>query len=236
MNWCSRLLKTTLGVHSSASREEIKEAYEKLIAQLLADSANSTGGADGRRHLIDNAYWILSDAQRRSIYDAGGSSQHIPLKLSVQVKERKSPLQKTVLILFGVVLVMGIVTQVGFMMLGGRRAASMAGELRREKIMLEEQKQEMGYMTAKEREADAQRREEYEQQRQEEERKRAEARQARELEESRRYADRVSRELRDAEAQAQREAEYERQRKEREEEIKRRQEEERLARLRRGLY
>lgn len=224
-----------LGVSPSASAEEIKAAYELLVARCAAKAGDPAQGKPGELYLIENAYWALSDAQRRALYDASGAIQGIPLQLSVEVKEKKSPLQKTVLIMVGILLAMGIVMQVAFMVVGGRRQASVASELQRERVILHEQQQEMGVFSAQDRAAEERRRREYEQKSEEERQKREEEKQARELEENRRYADRVSRELYAAEERARREAEYERQRREQEEAQKKRQEEARLERVRRGL-
>jgi curved DNA-binding protein len=60
----------TLGVSKTASQEEIKKAYRKLALQYHPDK----GGDVAKFKEVNEAYQILSDAQKRSQYDQFGSS------------------------------------------------------------------------------------------------------------------------------------------------------------------
>ncbi len=61
-----------LGVDRKASPEEIKKAYRKLARQYHPDH-NKEAGAEDRFKRISEAYDTLSDADKRSQYDRGGS-------------------------------------------------------------------------------------------------------------------------------------------------------------------
>ncbi|HEX7733246.1 MAG TPA: molecular chaperone DnaJ [Ktedonobacteraceae bacterium] len=60
-----------LGVSRSASDDEIKKAFRRLAKQYHPD-ANKEQGAETRFIEINEAYEILSDAQKRSAYDRYG--------------------------------------------------------------------------------------------------------------------------------------------------------------------
>ena len=61
-----------LGVDRKASPEDIKKAYRKLARQYHPDH-NKEAGAEDRFKKISAAYDTLSDADKRSQYDRGGS-------------------------------------------------------------------------------------------------------------------------------------------------------------------
>lgn len=61
----------TLGVARDASAEQIKKAYRRLAMQYHPD-VNTEPGADEKFKSIQEAYDVLSDDRKRSIYDRGG--------------------------------------------------------------------------------------------------------------------------------------------------------------------
>jgi molecular chaperone DnaJ len=60
-----------LGVSRGADREEIKKAYRRLARQYHPD-VNKSGDAEERFKEINEAYEILSDDQKRAMYDRFG--------------------------------------------------------------------------------------------------------------------------------------------------------------------
>ncbi len=65
---------TVLGVKKAASQDDIKKAYRKLAHQFHPDK---TGGDDVRFKQINEAYYVLSDPNRRSKYDQSGSGPNV---------------------------------------------------------------------------------------------------------------------------------------------------------------
>src|SRR4051812_38820302 len=63
----------TLGVKKGASEEEIKKAYRKLARQWHPDANQGDEQAEERFKQIQEAYSVLSDADKRKQYDAGGA-------------------------------------------------------------------------------------------------------------------------------------------------------------------
>ncbi len=61
-----------LGVDRKATAEEIKKAYRKLARQYHPDRNPDDKGAEERFKEIQEAYSILSDADKRKQYDSGG--------------------------------------------------------------------------------------------------------------------------------------------------------------------
>ncbi|MEZ4590376.1 MAG: molecular chaperone DnaJ [Chloroflexota bacterium] len=60
-----------LGVGRSASKDEIKKAYRKLARQYHPD-VNKDDGAEDKFKEIQRAYEVLSDEQKRNMYDTYG--------------------------------------------------------------------------------------------------------------------------------------------------------------------
>ena len=60
-----------LQVSEKASYFEIKRAYRKLVKKYHPDK-NHLGKSDERIKLINEAFEVLSDKEKRSIYDSGG--------------------------------------------------------------------------------------------------------------------------------------------------------------------
>ncbi|KAF9608285.1 hypothetical protein IFM89_008570 [Coptis chinensis] len=63
----------TLGVSKSASKSEIKSAYRKLARSYHPD-VNKEPGAEQKFKDISNAYEVLSDDEKRSLYDRYGEA------------------------------------------------------------------------------------------------------------------------------------------------------------------
>lgn len=58
----------TLNVSTSATSDEVKQAFQKLVKRLHPD-VNPQAGEDGRFHQVLTAYEILSDKEKREMYD-----------------------------------------------------------------------------------------------------------------------------------------------------------------------
>ena len=67
-------LYETLGIARNASDKEIKSAYRKLAKQWHPDQNSGSKEAEEKFKEIQNAYEILSDAQKRLIYDQTGDA------------------------------------------------------------------------------------------------------------------------------------------------------------------
>nr|WP_155453522.1 DnaJ C-terminal domain-containing protein [Massilia eburnea] len=65
----------TLGVAKTASDDEIKKAYRKLVRKYHPDVSKEPD-ADARTKELNEAYGVLGDAEKRAAYDSLGSGQY----------------------------------------------------------------------------------------------------------------------------------------------------------------
>lgn len=233
-----------LKVSSSASLAEIQEAHRKLSRQLgrPGDYGLSQDEADARLKLIGEAYRTLSDAARRADYDAAlavaAMSATAPGKIldapAVRSTIRQAPRILSIVnsSLKAVLLAVLIGVLVTVLYNSSRNAEAMrnAERLQEEKVKALQHAQEYGNKSASEIAADAL---EEERRREERAQREAERKQARELEQSRRYADSVSAQLRRDEERIRREKEYEQRRRDQEEARRKQEEEARIERQQR---
>ncbi|MGW8391092.1 DnaJ C-terminal domain-containing protein [Pseudoduganella sp. HUAS MS19] len=65
----------TLGVAKTASEEEIKKAYRKLVRKYHPD-VSKEADADARTKELNEAYGVLGDPEKRAAYDSLGGGQY----------------------------------------------------------------------------------------------------------------------------------------------------------------
>lgn len=65
----------TLGVPKTASDDEIKKAYRKLVRKYHPD-VSKEANADARTKELNEAYGVLGDPEKRAAYDSLGSGQY----------------------------------------------------------------------------------------------------------------------------------------------------------------
>lgn len=214
-----KTLYEILGVSPAASSTEIHAAFLRLTQQHASQpSGMDPAEADIQIKIIKEAYSTLSDHGRRSGYDASLAARAAPTRVEVEIQESRSP-QKTLLMVIGSLIAIGMTIQIVFMVLNLNRASKMLAESENTKTQIRQYESEMGQPKSAS---------EIEEQHLAAEKRRLdnEARQSeRDLEASRRYAARVSDERIRAEERAQRQTEYEQKRLAQEESRRKQQEE-----------
>lgn len=227
-----------LGVPRSASNTEIDAAYESLMRQFESgEHGLDARQLDHRISLLNQAYWTLSDKKRRASYELFLDGPSPPLHLSVELQEPRWTSPKAILNIVGRLIVMGLMIQVGFMLVNLYLAsqANNAPDSSDNGRILEGYDAINGKLTPEQRKtgkelAEEQRREAEAAQRRREQDE-AMRRQEWELERDRQYANEVSSDLRSAEEQARQKSEAERLHQEALEREKQEQERERIERL-----
>ena len=82
-----------LGLNETATENEIKKAYRKFAKQTHPDSNPDDPKAEEKFKLINEAYGVLSDKQKRSTYDNGGDHRFSSNQFSSNFKyQRQSPI------------------------------------------------------------------------------------------------------------------------------------------------
>ena len=72
----------TLGVDRGATQEELKRAYRKLARKHHPDANPDDPGAESRFKQLSAAYEVLSDPERRSLYDRFGTDDPNAARMS----------------------------------------------------------------------------------------------------------------------------------------------------------
>lgn len=225
-----------LGVSPSADHVEIQAAFHRLIRQYESQaSSNNSADGDIQIKILKEAYSTLADHERRSGYDASLAAYATPARVQVEIHEPHRSPQKTLLIIIGSLIAIGMAIQIVFMLVSYRNAnmANALAEAQESKVRLREYEMQMdppksAYEIEEQRLARETREEE---QRLAEEARRLAydaSQRERELEAARRYAEQISDERARADERVQRQAESEQKRLE-QEEISRKQQEEYVA-------
>jgi len=218
-----KTLYELLEVSPIASDAEIHSAYQKLSRQFES-GAHGLGHeeADFQLKLINQAFWTLSDNTRRASYDASLVSRAAPVHVEVEIREPDWTPPKVLHIVNGSLKAVVLVILIGLMLMVYRNSSRISNEQSMaEKVSAQERSQENGGRSESEIAADKLAAEQH---RQEYEKREKERKADRELEESRRYAAKVSDDLHRGEENARREAEREQQRLEQEQRRKQQEE------------
>lgn len=118
------------GLSADAELVEITRTYARLSQHLTSgDSPMGPVQAKLRKKLIDRAYEVLSNPDRRAEYDAGlilgqhsPSSAAPPLYVEVGLEPNKASPIRRLLTIIAAVMVAGLVMQVSFMFVSYQRA------------------------------------------------------------------------------------------------------------------
>lgn len=221
-----------LGVSPWSDLAEITSAYLRISRDLSAvKEGDGSAATKARLEQVEEAYDVLSNPSRRSVYDAQFGVQGRLPYLEADAESRKwSPIRRLLTIIAGLMAV-GMAIQVSVMLMAYKRASSEAAIDARspaaEKAYLQDFYQTYGIRAASKAEADlllAEMRRKEEAASEEARQERARAEEERKLrqfeEESRRIGAQVSENIQRAEREAERA---------REEEIRRKEEKERAA-------
>jgi len=227
-----------LGVPREASGSEIEAAYDRLLKQLESGGH----GLDAKQlakqsNLLNQAYWALSDKARRASYDLSLDRPGTPLQFSVEVEEPRWTSPRAILNIVGRLIVMGLLIQVGFMLVSFYMAsqANNTPSPSEKGSILEGYDAINGKLSPEDRKTGEELAEERRREAEAEQTQRAQEdamrRQKWELDENRRYAAEVSSNLRDAEEQVRQKAEEERRQQAELERERQEQERDRIERL-----
>lgn len=236
-----RTLYDVLKIPVASSFDEVEAAHQRLSQQLREPGAYGLDKdeAQSRLKAIDEAYWILSDKNRRAHYDAVLSAKSefatqapSPKLLNVEkIRPVIKQAPRVLTIVNGSLKAVLLVVLIGFLLLvlfrsSWNTSAQREAELAQaQRIKAQEAALENGGRSAEEIAAE---KIEADRRRQERERQEEERKHARHLAEERRYANQVSEQLRRDEERMRREQEQQA-RQAAYEEQRRRQEEERRA-------
>ncbi|MDP2828095.1 MAG: DnaJ domain-containing protein [Sulfuricellaceae bacterium] len=228
-----------LGIARNATAAEIEATYDSQLKHLESGRHGMDAArAKDRIKLVNQAYWALSDKNRRAGYDASlETASGMPVQFAVDMKESRWTTPRGSMHLIKRVIVVILLAQFGYAILSFYVRNKVEGG----PDITEQEKIRQGYdaingkMSAEDRaagEALAERqRQEAEAERARREQEIAKSQQERKLEQDRRYAAQVSQEFREAEENAHRQAENERQREVELEREKQEQERQRIERL-----